>query len=91
MSQVNIDNAWYEVPDPVMKRMREYYNAMTEACNRYDELRAAVQDARDKQKLYFKNTKAFNLLDDAKAAEKVLDAILSGKQKQVISEQKALF
>lgn len=91
MSQVNIDNAWYEVPDPVMKRMSEYYNAMTEACKRYDELRAAVQDARDKQKLYFKNTKAFNLLDDAKAAEKVVDGILSGKPVQVNSKQEALF
>ncbi len=91
MSEVRIDEKWYEVPDPVIQRMQENYDAMVSASQKQEDLKAAVQDMRDKQRLYFKSPKAFNLLDDAKAAEKVVDGLLSGKPAAVNSSQVKMF
>lgn len=90
---VKIDDRQYEIPDEVAKRMDENYRAMTTIAKKYDELGFAVQDMRNKQKLYFSNRKAFNLLDDAKAAEKTVDMILSGKStiERVEATQHSLF
>lgn len=87
MSKVKIDDVWYDVPDPVVTRMQENYDAMKTIAKKYDELGTAILKVRDLQKLYFK-TKAFNILDEAKAAERELDDILSGKAN---SKQQALF
>jgi len=89
--QVKIDDKWYEVDTPVVERMQWNYAELVKVSQQHDELKAAVQEMRNKQKLYFKSPKAFNLLDDAKAAEVLVDRLLSGKPEVVSSSQKALF
>ena len=86
--QVKIDDTWHETPDAVANRMQEIYDGMTTIAKKYDELLATTRKVRDAQKLYYKTPKAFNLLDEAKAAERELDDILSGKAN---SKQNSLF
>lgn len=78
---VKIQEELYEVPDPVVKRMQEYYDTMKAALIKLEALTEATARMREMQIQYFKSRDSY-LIPKSKALEARVDDLLAGKKKE---------